>query len=362
MKRLGSGARHMCMSRLVAALTIAGAVLATACSTPPPSTSAQPVATPDAHVAPSSPAAHAASVSADHFSATVVHDPGARIRYGAGLDMPVMDILPVGRSEVFDGWFQRTDDQPLPDEVTGKIESWSRDWLHLASGRGWVHSSAVKGAPPAGMAQMQWLHPDSLPSANAGLIEVSAHMQEHPVTCEVASLLMALDARGIRADELALLRLTGVDSQPVEENAAGDIQRWGDPNQAFVGNPEGHISLHTGYGVYSGPIATAAERSGVTVLTAGTGVKPSAVYAAVLAGHPAITWVSNDYRTTTTRTWEAWDGATIPYTLNEHAVLVVGVTPASVLINDPLKGQIWRSRSDFEAGYATFSNMAVIVN
>jgi hypothetical protein len=52
------------------------------------------------------------------------------VGYGPGLDMPVLDIDPAGRGETFDGWFRRGDDAPLVDEITGRIEPWSRDWLH----------------------------------------------------------------------------------------------------------------------------------------------------------------------------------------------------------------------------------------
>jgi uncharacterized protein YvpB len=74
-----------------------------------------------------------------------------------------------------------------------------------------------------------------------------------------------------------------------------------------------------------------------------------------------VAWVTNDYRRGSVRTWVAWDGATVPYTLNEHAVLVVGVTPGSVLVNDPMKGQVWLGRSEFETAYATFDDMAVVI-
>ena len=139
------------------------------------------------------------------------------------------------------------------------------------------------------------------------------------------------------------------------------LGRWGNPNQQFVGDPDGHISSHTGYGVYAGPIARAARQRGATVLAAGGGIVPSTVYADVLAGHPVVAWVTNDYRRGNPRTWQAWDGSTIQYASNEHAVLVVGVTPGAVLINDPVAGQVWRTRSDFEAAYATFGDMAVVV-
>ncbi|HEY7202119.1 MAG TPA: C39 family peptidase [Candidatus Dormibacteraeota bacterium] len=327
----------------------------------PPST-ASPAASPPAAAADpaATPTPPPAQVPA-RFTATIAHAPGARVRSGPGLDQPILDIDRVGTTETFDGWFRREDDQPLPDEITGRIEAWSRDWFHLADGRGWVHSASVRGSQPAAMPQRPWTPPAGVSSPRSGLIEIAPALQDHPVTCEVASLRMALAGRGIATDELSLLALTGDDRRAAEADAAGDIQRWGDPNRTFVGDPDGHISTHTGYGVYAGPIADAARRAGASVVAGGTGIAPATLYAAVIAGHPAVVWVTNDYRRGTVRTWQAWDGTTVRYTLNEHAVLLVGVTPSAVLINDPMKGPVWLARADFEATYETFDDMAVIV-
>ena len=40
---------------------------------------------------------------------------------------------------------------------------------------------------------------------------------------------------------------------------------------------------------------------------------------------------------------------------------VIGVTPTQVLLNDPWYGQRWHARSEFEASYSTFDDMAVIL-
>jgi uncharacterized protein YvpB len=81
----------------------------------------------------------------------------------------------------------------------------------------------------------------------------------------------------------------------------------------------------------------------------------------VLDGHPVVAWISNTYRTVSLSRYTAYDGATISYTLTEHAVTVIGVRPDAVLINDPWFGQHWHTKAQFEAAYATFQQMAVIV-
>ena len=137
--------------------------------------------------------------------------------------------------------------------------------------------------------------------------------------------------------------------------------RWGNPDVTFVGDPNGSMSALTGYGVYAAPIARAATAAGVSVLTQGRGISASTVYADLIASHPVIAWVTSDYGRDPVSTWTAWDGSAVTYSLREHAVLLVGVTPTQVVINDPWWGTIWRSRQQFEAAYSTLGDMAVVI-
>ena len=45
----------------------------------------------------------------------------------------------------------------------------------------------------------------------------------------------------------------------------------------------------------------------------------------------------------------------------EHAVTVVGVQPTKVLINNPSTGVEWIDKRTFEAVYAIYDHMAVIL-
>ena len=198
------------------------------------------------------------------------------------------------------------------------------------------------------------------------VLQVAWHHQEHRLSCEAAALRMALEAYGINAGELSLLNDMGYDERPAVFNTKGRLVEWGDPNQAYVGNPDGRIERYTGYGVYFAPVARAVVAAGATVIQAGSGlyesaVGPSAVYDAVLAGHPVVVWISNTYHRVPLSAYTAYDGRRVYYTLTEHAVTVVGVTPGAVLIDDPWFGPVWHTRAQFESAYATFSQMAVIV-
>ena len=208
--------------------------------------------------------------------------------------------------------------------------------------------------------------PSATPLPTERVLDIKIHYQEHNLTCEAAALKMALAYEGINVDEMTLIGYMTSDPRPARFDSHGQLIAWGDPAQGFVGNPDGHVERYTGYGVYDRPVAFAALLAGANVVAAGGGlygspIAPSQVYDAVLDGHPVVAWISNTYRTVPLKQYTAYDGATVSYTLTEHAVTVIGVRPDAVLINDPWFGQHWHSKAQFEAAYATFQQMAVIV-
>ncbi len=204
------------------------------------------------------------------------------------------------------------------------------------------------------------------PRPTERVLSIPLHYQEHKLSCEAAALVMALSHEGISVDELTLIGFMTRDPRPAVLDAAGNVVTWGDPSRSFVGDPDGSLQLHTGYGVYAHPVATAAATAGGKVLRAGGGlygtpVPAADVYNAILDGHPVIAWISNTYHTQPLLKYTSFDGAPVSYNLTEHAVTLVGVRSGSVLVNDPWFGQQWRSMAEFEAGYATFEQMAVIL-
>lgn len=192
-------------------------------------------------------------------------------------------------------------------------------------------------------------------------LEVPWFKQAFPLSCEAASLRMALAYRGIATTDAAILDLIGSDPRPAEVAANGSM-RWGDPYTTFVGNPNGSEVALTGYGTYYPPIARAAASLGGTVLRSGEGVPASDVYQAIRDGHPVVAWVTYHWVTAPRHDYTSFGGRLIPYAGPiEHAVTVVGVAGDSVYINNPWSGREWVSRPAFEAAFATYNGMAVIL-
>src|ERR1700682_5742808 len=113
--------------------------------------------------------------------------------------------------------------------------------------------------------------PSPSPRPTQRVLDIKIHYQEHNLSCEAAALKMALAYQGINADEMTLIGYMTRDSRPAKFDAKGHLVAWGDPAQGFVGDPDGHIERYTGYGVYYGPVAMAAQLAGAHVVAAGGG-------------------------------------------------------------------------------------------
>lgn len=113
------------------------------------------------------------------------------------------------------------------------------------------------------------------------VLDVPAYIQERALSCEVATLKMALAYKGVTVSENELMGHVGYDPTPHVGNT------WGNPHQAFVGDIDGRQPT-TGYGVYWEPIARAgAEYRPTEYFTNGT--VQDLTYE-IVRGNPVVVW------------------------------------------------------------------------
>ena len=174
--------------------------------------------------------------------------------------------------------------------------------------------------------------------------------------CEATALAMVLGYAGHPVDQLTLQRQVAR-AEPLDPTAAangGEI--WGDPDLGFVGRADGGGPAG-GFGVYQQPVRALARRHGVAMADL-TGSRPGRVYAALLAGRPVLAWVAlsaGPYAS-----WTSPAGRAIRVNYGEHAVVLAGVGPAGVRVNDPLSGErlTW-SKAEFEQMWAGLGRRAL---
>ncbi len=192
---------------------------------------------------------------------------------------------------------------------------------------------------------------------------VPYQQQVYELSCEEAALQMALARQGINVTQAQILQADGVDGRPGFVDSSG-VLHWGNPNNLFVGDVNGSEVALTGYGTYAQTIARVAAGYGMNVISAGEGIAPQDLYHALLTNHPAVAWISFDYKFHPAGSMLTWDGQWVQYEGPiEHAVTVIGVNQNSVLIDNPWPsfGQQWVSKSQFEAAYGTYHDMAVVL-
>jgi len=233
----------------------------------------------------------------------------------------------------------------------------SQVWHRQLGSAGWGPWQPRGGVITDAPAATAWTAPANVISS------VPYHSQVYSLSCEEAALQMVLARDGVNVSQAQVLQAVTVDGRAGFVDSAG-VLHWGNPDRQFVGDVNGSEVALTGYGTYAGPIARVAAAYGLNVLRAGEGIAPGDLYQAIETNHPAVAWISFDYRFHRSGTMVAWDGQVVQYEgPEEHAVTLVGVNQTSVLIDNPWPslGQQWVSRATFEAAYASYHDMAVVM-
>jgi uncharacterized protein YvpB len=196
-------------------------------------------------------------------------------------------------------------------------------------------------------------------------IPVPIYRQDFNLDCETASLQMGLAAFGHSYSQSSLFALEKADTRaPVLGPIVGGFRtvlQWGDPYTNFVGDVNGSDTAPTGYGVYYPLILQIAQSHGMPGAAGGEFFGSGTVYDALANLHPVAVWVEVAWAHPPVRTWTAWDGRQVRYSLEEHTVVLTGLTDDAVRVNDPWHGtQYWVSRTTFEASWRDFNDMAIV--
>ena len=187
------------------------------------------------------------------------------------------------------------------------------------------------------------------------ILDISIDYQDRSLSCEAAALKMALNYRGIGVSEDDIMARVGFDPTIRNDNI------WGDPNNAFVGDINGRQNT-TGYGVYWGPIANAANTWRSAAAFSGWSI--SQIAQAIANDNPVVLWgiYGNGYRDD----WQTPDGKNILAWKGEHARTIIGFSgkidnPTSFTVNDPISGQVTWSADQLSVNMATFGGSGVVV-
>lgn len=191
--------------------------------------------------------------------------------------------------------------------------------------------------------------------AVASEIAAPAVAQRLRNNCESAALQVLLATVGVDADQLRLQNELPR-SGSVDPRGAGDQRVWGDPEQGFVGRPDGG-GVAGGFGVYQRPVRAVAARHGVALKDL-SGSTPAVIYRQLLAGHAVMVWVGLGDGPFTQ--WRSPQGRLVEVNLNEHAVVLTGVRAGRISVVNVLQGTRERwTRGEFELMWARLGRRAL---
>ena len=193
------------------------------------------------------------------------------------------------------------------------------------------------------------------------MLAVPFHKQEHPLSCEIASLRSALLTVGLDVPESILLDGLPMDPTPKRWTSASSFT-WGDPDEGFVGNINGRMPS-TGYGIHAQGLAKVASLYAAALPIR---VNDAArLMTAIDAGHPVIAWsvLGNEPRG---YTWQTPAGKKIYAALYEHSVVVAGYTGSGntiekVFVVDPRTGLREESWEEFiwRTGFLNYQGLEI---
>jgi uncharacterized protein YvpB len=189
---------------------------------------------------------------------------------------------------------------------------------------------------------------------------VQLYYQAHSLSCEETATSMALTHQGIYLSQDQILQEMGADTRPMYVDGNGTV-RWGNPYEQFVGNVNGSEHNYTGYQANWPPLVRVARAHGASVIAAGQ-MSAEYIYSQILWNHPIVVYATWDWAWHPRHDYLSFDGQWIPWIgpyNDAHVYTVIGVSPWSVLVNDPIRGQYWVSKSAFEAAYSDFGEAIV---
>jgi uncharacterized protein YvpB len=176
--------------------------------------------------------------------------------------------------------------------------------------------------------------------------------------CEVTSLAMVLNYAGVKTDKMDLYHSIQKDSDPIVRSPKGDILKWGNPADGFVGDMTGR---RAGYAVFDKPMIALIDQKLPGRAVNLTNQPFDKVLEHVSEGYPVVVWTTGDYRLPDR--WEGWyhGNQFIKTPLDLHAVVIVGFDNNYVYLNDPLSGkkQVRVGKEQFIASWKALQNRAV---
>lgn len=181
-------------------------------------------------------------------------------------------------------------------------------------------------------------------------------LPELPRGCEVTSLAMLLQHKGVQVDKMQLA--SEIHRVPFEQAGLR-----GNPYEGFVGNI--YTKSELGYGVYHQPIFKLAEKYVPEKVINLTGREVQDLYKVISSGSPVWVIANTTFKPLSEDSFETWNTSSgeVKITYYEHSVIVIGYDQNFVYMNDPLANNPRKAvpRAEFEKSWEQMGKQAITI-
>ncbi|WP_088291669.1 C39 family peptidase [Bacillus mycoides] len=181
-------------------------------------------------------------------------------------------------------------------------------------------------------------------------------LPELPRGCEVTSLAMLLQHKGVQVDKMQLA--SEIHRVPFKQNGL-----HGNPYEGFVGNI--YTKAEPGYGVYNQPIFNLAEKYIPEKVINLTGRDVQDLYKVISSGSPVWVIINTTFKPLAESSFETWNTSSgkVKITYYEHSVVVIGYDQNFVYVNDPLANNPRKAvpRAEFEKAWEQMGKQAITI-
>ncbi|MGL4911479.1 MAG: C39 family peptidase [Romboutsia sp.] len=153
--------------------------------------------------------------------------------------------------------------------------------------------------------------------------------------CEVTSLTMILNYKGVDIDKMTLANEMEKDNTELVHDEDGDIKRWGNPSNGFVGDVTGKKAM--GYAIDPKPLSKLIERYYKGGYRDLTGCSIGDLEKVLSSDRPIVVWITSKFREDVV--WVNWidsNNNEVKSTFSTHAITLTGFDDTYIYYNDPL--------------------------
>lgn len=226
------------------------------------------------------------------------------------------------------------------------------------------NDNAEKQQPDSTTPEIEQVVPNEIESYVIKDFPIIYQMPELPTGCEITAMTMMLNYYGFSVDKVQM----ATQYLPTLPSAGAFLGEDGrlygnDMNQYFIGDPQTDDGIICGTGaIISAVTSFSAETGNYAQAVDRTGISLDKLYQLISEDTPVMVWCTIGMEDRNVRQgWYTENGEYVDWASNDHGAVLIGYSPDTVTIADPISGLVEYSRTQFESVFHSRGNRCVIL-